>query len=159
MRKSTLVVLGILVASMVLLTVLYRMYMEQYVVEGQQAKALSSTLRADLEPEGKIRIGRVRGGAAYVVRDPERWGIVLFARPNEALWKADPSGALFGRRAALAVFEAYGADRPVDWVELRLTRPDGTAPSPFGFARGEGRQLAPLKPAEDPAPTGPTAPR
>lgn len=156
MRKSTLVVLGILLGSMIVLTVLYRMYMEQYVVEGNHAKTLSATLRADLEPEGKIRIGRVRGGPTYVVRDPERWGIVLFARPNEALWKADGSGALFGRRAALAVFEAYGADRPVEWVELRLTRPDGTAPPPFGFTRGEGREIVPIKPED---PTAPSAPR
>jgi len=146
MRKSTLVVLVILLVGMVTLSLLYNTYMNQFVEEHRNAKALTAEFAADLEPGTKLALGRVKGGTRYVVDDPSLPGVVVFARPTEASWKAEPSGALFGRRVTLRLFEMYGDDRPASWVELRLTRPDGTVAPAFGYRRGEGRAIVPVAP-------------
>jgi|GEM_PF-2992239 len=144
MRKSSIVVLVILLVGMVTLSLLYNYYMNQFIEEHRNAKQLTDEFAADLEPGTKIALGRVKGGARYVVDDPSLSGVVVFARPTEASWKAEPSGALFGRRVAIRLFEVYGDDRPATWVELRLTRPDGTVAPAFGYRRGEGRTIVPV---------------
>lgn len=146
MRKSTLVVLAILVVGMVTMSLLYNYYMKQFVEEHRNAKTLTDEFRADVEPGTKIALGRVKGGAKYVVHDPDQPGVVVYAQPTEAAWKADPSGGLFGRRIALRLFEVYGDERPAAWVELRLKRPDGNVAPAFGYRRGEGRTIEPVVP-------------
>ncbi|MFO0932999.1 MAG: hypothetical protein U1E39_09855 [Planctomycetota bacterium] len=146
MRKSTVVVLVILMVGMLAMTLLYNHYIQQYVEEHRNAKMLTEEFRADLEPGTVLKLGRTRGGEAYVVGDASEPGLVVSGRPTEASWRADPSGGLFARRIAIRLFEVYGSDRPVVWVEFRLTKPDGTMLPAFGYQRGEGRTLVPLPP-------------
>ena len=152
MRKSTVVVLVILVVGMVTMTLLYNYYMQQFVEEHRNAKMLTDEFRADLEPGTVLKLGRTRGGAAYLVADPSQPGLVVSARPTEAAWKADPSGGLFARRVALRLFEVYAGDRPASWAEFRLTKPDGTTLPAIGYRRGEGREIVVLPPKAASAP-------
>ena len=144
MRKSSIVVLVILLVGMVTLSLLYNYYMNQFVEEHRHAKALTDEFAAELEPGTKLALARVKGGARYVVDDPSLPGVVAFARPAEAAWKADPSGGLFGRRLTLRLLELYVDDRQAAWVEVRLTRPDGTVVPALGYRRGEGRTIVPV---------------
>lgn len=146
MRKSTIVVLVILMVGMVAMTLLYNHYVQQYVEEYRNAKMLTEEFRADLEPGTLLRLGRTRGGEAYVVADASEPGLVVNARPGEASWRADPTGGLFARRIAIRLFEVYGSERPATWAEFRLVRPDGTVVPSFGYRRGEGRTLVPVPP-------------
>lgn len=158
MRKSTIVVLVILMVGMVAMTLLYNYYMQQFVEESRHAKLLTEEFRADVEPGTVLRLARVRGGPDYVVTDPSQPGLVLFGRPTQAAWKADPTGGLFARRLVLRMFELYVGERPASWAEFRLTRPDGTMLPPFGYRRGEGRTIEPIAPIAPPAAPGPTPP-
>lgn len=146
MRKSTIVVLVILMIAMVSMTLLYNYYMQQFVEEHRNAKMLTDEFRADLEPGTVLRLGRTRGGDAYVVADASETGLVVGARPSEAAWRADPSGGLFARRIAIRLFEVYVGERPASWAEFHLTKPDGTVLPAFGYRRGEGRTLVPVPP-------------
>jgi hypothetical protein len=152
MRKSTIVVLVILVVGMVVMTLLYNYYMQQFVEEHRHAKRLTEEFRADLEPGTVLRFGRVKGGEKYVVPDATMPGIVVFARPSETAWRTDPSGGWFARRITLRLFEVYGDDRPASWAEFRLTKPDGSVAPAFGYRRGEGRTLVPVDAKAGPSP-------
>lgn len=158
MRKSTIVVLVILMVGMLAMTLLYNYYMQQFVEESRHAKLLTEEFRADVEPGTVLRLARVRGGADYVVADPAQPGLVLFGRPTQAAWNADPTGGLFARRLVLRMFELYVGERPASWAEFRLTRPDGTLLPPFGYRRGEGRTIEPIAPRTAPTPRPATAP-
>lgn len=146
MRKSTVVVLSILLVSLVALTLLYNYYMNQFVEEYRSAKTLTEEMRGALAPGTKVSLGRVKGGARYVVHDETSFGLVVQARPSDETWKLDPSGFVLGRRMALRALELYEGERFARWVELRWTKPDGTRAEPFGFERGDGKSVVPVAP-------------
>lgn len=154
MRKSTLVVLAVFVVAIVGMTVLLKVYTDQFTEEIKHAKAFTAAFQADLAPGTTIKLARARGTSRYVVTDPSSWGLLFEVNPSEASWKADPTGTVLARRLARHAFDAYPADRPVDWIEFRLFRPDGTRAPLFGLRRGAGEGLLPVEaPARgDPAP-------
>lgn len=156
MRKSTIVALVVLVLALVGMTVLLKVYTDQFAEEIKQAKAMTAAFAADLAPDSTIKLARVHGTSRYVVSDPGSIGLLLEARPSEASWRADPTGTVLARRLARHAFDAYPIDRPVDWVEFRLTRPDGTRVPEFGLRRGAGDGLLPV---EAPAMGGGVPPR
>lgn len=141
MRKSTVVVLAILLVGMVVLTLIYNYYVSQLIEEARNAKTVTTELAADLEPGTKIQLSRVAAGPRYVVKEGSVHGLVAIATPSVAAWKADPSGDAFGRRLTVRLFELYGDERPVQFVELRLTRPDKVALDPFAYTRGPGKTI------------------
>ena len=61
MRKSTLVALVILVLALVGVTVLLKVYTDQFAEEIKQAKAMTAAFAADLAPDSTIKLARVHG--------------------------------------------------------------------------------------------------
>lgn len=157
MRKSTVVIIAILVFGAVATTWAFKLYTDQIVEEIRNAKELTDDFRDSLakDAEGhvlKLRLRRAAGASGYVVTDPSTFGLLVEARPSLDVLKRDPSGFLFAREVASRAFELYGTDRPIQWVEVRLRRPDGTAIPPIGLQRGEGTLVVPVEPTRDAAP-------
>lgn len=162
MRKSTLFAMAIIGLACGAMLLLLDFYTGQFKEEIAHAKEMTTEFKESLVPDTMIKLARVRGGSGYVVHDEGRPGLLVDAFPAQALWERDPSGFGFARPLALRLFDAYGADRPVRWIQFRLRRPDGTLLPIFGLEPGEGGGLAvvegdlPTPPA--PPPTKPVPP-
>ena len=165
MRKSTVVIISILIFAAIATTWAFKLYTDQIVEEIRHAKELTDDFRdalaKDVSGHGtKVRLRRTAGANGYVVTDASIFGLLVEASPDLAVLKRDPSGFLFARELAARAFELYGPDRPIEWVEVRLRRPDGTAIPPIGLQRGEGTLVVPVETSRDAVPTPPVpAPR
>jgi hypothetical protein len=135
-RKSTVVVLAILLAGMGLLLWAFRLYTDQFKEEIANAKALTEEVRGRLAPETRLRLVRVAGSGRYLVTDPSRVGLLLEASPSAETWAGDAAGRGFAADLARRLFAVYGAERPAEWVQVRLLRLDGTEAPPLAFERG-----------------------
>ncbi len=154
MRKSTVVIISILIFAAIATTWAFKLYTDQIVEEIRHAKELTDEFRESLAKDAtghgtKIRLRRTAGGPTYVVADAGTFGLLVEASPDLATLKRDASGFLFGREVAGRALELYGPDRPIAWVEVRLRRPDGTAIAPMGFERGEGTLVVPIETTKD----------
>ncbi len=152
MRKSTVVALGILVFAFMAMVWLFRTYTQEFVVEIRHAKELTDALRPRLAPDTRIRLARMRGAARYLVADDAKFGLLVEVAPRREGFAADPDGAGLAFEIATRAFEMYDADRPIDWVEVKVTRPDGTIGKPMGFVRGDGDVIEPIRGTVPPAP-------
>ena len=154
MRKSTVVIVAILIFGAIATTWAFKLYTDQVVEEIRRAKELTDDFRDVLAKDAsghgtKIRLRRTPGARGYVVTDPSTFGLLAEASPDVTVLKRDPSGFLFARDLAARAFELYGPDRPIQWVEVRLRRPDGTAIAPIGLQQGEGTLVVPVESTKD----------
>jgi hypothetical protein len=147
-RKTTLVMLGILLVAAFATTWAFKTYTDQVIEEVRNAKDWTAELRDELAPDAKIRLRRTEGRAGYVNASPETVGLLVEARPSAASWANDRSGMRLALALATKAFERYGPDRPIDWVEVKLTRLDGTILPSRGFERGDGMLVVPIDPAK-----------
>jgi hypothetical protein len=159
-RKSTVVIIAILIFGAIATTWAFKLYTDQIVEEIRHAKELTDDFRDSLAKDAKghgtkIRLRRTAGGPPYVVTDPNAFGLLVDANPDLAVLKRDATGFLFAREVAQRAFELYGADRPIQWVEVRLTRPDGTSIPSIGLQRGEGTLVIPIESTRDTDPKQP----
>jgi len=126
-RKSTvtaLVLLGGLVSAMMWVA---DAGMTQHRVEIEMGSQLTRELADDLAPATRVRLRRERGSPNGIVTDREQHLLLVTATPSTARWDRDPDGKTFGRRLAERVHGdvRYGPERPVPYVEVVLTKPDG----------------------------------
>lgn len=147
MRKSTVVAIAVIIFGAISMMFLFRAYTERAIDEVRNAKELTDLFRPQLSVGTKIRLRRTPGDLHYVVRDPAIPGLLVEAQPSAAVLTQDRSGFQFAREVASRAFELYGADRPIRWVEVKLTRPDGTRIASIGLERGEGTAVVPVEPA------------
>jgi hypothetical protein len=156
MRKSTLVVMAILIVALVGLTLVMKMYTDQFIEEIGHAKELTKEFRDEqhlLAPDSTVRLARVMGSSQTLVHDPASPGLLLEASPTPDAWKSDKAGRGIATQMALRLFEVYLSDRPIFWIQFRLARPDGTVLPEFALARGDGGAVVPVE-SESPTKTG-----
>ena len=149
MRKSTLVVLVILAVALVGLTFAMKYYTDQFAEEIAHARVLTKEFRDEqhaLAPESNVRLARVAGGAKYIVHDTSTYGLLLEAAPNAETWKSDARGRTIAAKLAARLFDLYTVDRPIQWIQFRLTKSDGSELPVFGLARGNGESIVPVEP-------------
>lgn len=145
MRRTTLVLLAILAAGMVSILYAMKVYTGRFAAEIRIAKLVTADLADRLELGTQVKLARVDGHPKYVVADPQRPGLLLEAKPRRELWAKDPTGEGFAREAARRLFVEYGPDRPITWIQFRLTLPDGSEAPVFGLeeaGRDDLRRLA-----------------
>ncbi len=152
MRKSTVVALGILVFAFAAMIWLFHTYTQEFVIEIRHAKELTDELRPRLAPDSRIRLARARGAARYLVADDHKYGLLVEVSPRRESFATDATGVGLALEIATRAFERYDAERPIDWVEVRVTKPDGTVGKPMGFVRGDGDVIEPIRGTVPPAP-------
>jgi hypothetical protein len=151
MRKSTLVallVLGVMLAGM---TWVLNVYMDQVKEELDNARALTKETEDALAPGTSVKLRRVSDapkgivepapGSATPGTSDKQWGLLVEASPSEAAWKDDAAGLAFAHRLARAASKKYGAQRPLQWLKLTLTRPKGGGTAVFGFRVVDDRDV------------------
>jgi hypothetical protein len=136
MRRTTLVIISILFVGLGSLLFAMKTYTGQFLEEIQRAKEVTTAVRERLAPGTSVKLARVVGQAKYVVTDGTRPGLLVEAEPLAEVWKTDPQGRGFARDLWIRLEALYGPDRPVNWMQFRLTRPDKTEEPIFGFERG-----------------------
>lgn len=141
MKRTTLILLAILAVGLGSLLFAMKTYTDQFAQEIRRAKEVTEDVADRLEPGTFVKLARVAGQAKYVVTDPERPGLLLEARPRSEAWAKDPTGEALARDLASRLFASYGPDRPVTWIQFRLTRPDGSEAPVFGLERERGDVL------------------
>ena len=141
MKKSTLVAMAIIALACGSMLFLFDFYTGQFRDEIVHAKEMTTEFREAVAPDTTIRLARVMGSPHYVVEDASRWGLLVDAAPSVASFATDASGLTFARPVALRLFEAYGSERPVSWIQFRLTRPDRTQLPIFGLEPLDGGGL------------------
>jgi len=151
-RKSTVVAIGILIFAFIAMVWLFRTYTQEFVVEIRHAKELSDELKPRLAPDTRIRLARMRGASKYLVADSAKWGLLVDVSPSREAFATDATGVGLATAIATRGFEIYGAERPIDWVEVRVTRLDGKIEKPMGFVRGDGDAIEPMRGTLPPAP-------
>lgn len=152
MRKSTVVALAILVFAFMAMVWLFRTYTQEFVIEIRHAKELTDELAPRLSPGSRIKLARMRGAARYLVADDHKFGLLVEVTPRREAFATDAEGAGLAHEIAGRAFEMYDAERPVDWVEVKVTKPDGTLGRPMGFVRGDGDVIEPIRGTVPPAP-------
>ena len=98
-------------------------------------------------------------GARRSTSSPTRrkFGLLVDVSPAARPSRPTRTGSGSPRRSPTRAFEIYGAERPIDWVEVRVTRPDGTVEKPDGLrARRRRRDRADAR--DRPAAPGATPP-
>jgi len=147
LRKSTIVAIALILFAAVSMLFLFDSYTKQIADEIRNAKELSDEFRPQLVEGTKVKLRRTPGADGYVVRDPESFGLLLEAHPLADVLKPDAGGFQLARQLAARAFELYGGDRPIQWIEVKLFRPDGTRIPSIGLQRGEGTSVVPVEPA------------
>jgi hypothetical protein len=148
MRKSTIVTLGILVATAVALTVLLNTYVGYAEAELRNGKELTDAFRETLAPSTRVKLRRVAGGERYPVKDPHRSGLIVEATPSAERWARDPSALGLARELSEQAFGRY-RDDPISWTLLRMRRADGTVVT-LAFEHGERGSLEEIRTGEAP---------
>src|SRR5688572_9363622 len=110
MRKSTVVLVVVLIAAGVGLTWLLDAYVGYAEAELKNGRDLTEAHRAHLAPGTRVRLRRVTGDARYPVTPPERPGLLVEAQPSLERWAKDAS--------------AYGLARELSEHAIRLYAPD-----------------------------------
>lgn len=145
MRKSTVIAIAIIIFGAISMLFLFKSYTEQFADDIRAAKELSDDFRDALAKDTKIRLRRTAGAEKYVVRDKTSFGLLVDVTPDAAVLKRDPTGFALSREIAVKAFEIYGSDRPIQWVEIRAKRIDGTELPPIALQRGEGSSVVPIE--------------
>jgi hypothetical protein len=161
MKKSTLVVMAILVVALVAMSLVMKMYTDQFVEEIGHAKELTKEFRDEqhlLAPDSTVRLARVLGSSQYLVHDHESPGLLLEASPTPEVWASDKSGRGIASQMAQRLFEVYLSDRPIYWIQFRLARPGGSQFPEFALTRGDGGALVPVEPGSPTKPSTPEKP-
>lgn len=148
MRKSTLVIVALLVVMAAALSTLMSHYLSYAEPELKAAKELTDAVRPDLAPGTKVKVRRVLGADRYAVKDPTKFGLVVEATAASDSATKDPKGVNLAKALSDRAFAVYGSDRPIEWVELRIRRGAEDLP-PIAFARGPGGIVEPI-PVEPP---------
>jgi hypothetical protein len=138
MRKTTVVAMAIILLACGAMIALFKAYTGEIIPEIERARALTREIEPALAAGTRIRLRRVPSGADYLVRDDRAPGLILEADPSADTWSRDRGATGFARDAALRLFEAYDLERPIEWIQFRLRKPDGTASKEFAVRRGEG---------------------
>ncbi|HVG93538.1 MAG TPA: hypothetical protein VND21_03760 [Planctomycetota bacterium] len=141
MPRATLILIAILAAGMGMLLYAMKVYTSRFAAEIRVAKVVTADLADRLETGTQVKLARVEGHPKYVVADPNRPGLLLEAQPRRELWAKDPTGEAFAREAARRLFIEYGPDRPITWIQFRLTRPDKSEAPVFGLEQGAKESL------------------
>lgn len=145
MRKSTVIAIAIMIFGAISMLFLFRSYTEQFTGDIRAAKELSDDFRDVIADGTKIRLRRTAGSEKYVVRDKASFGLLVDVSPGAESFKRDKTGFLLAREIASKAFPLYGADHPIQWVEVRMKRLDGTEIPSVGFERGEGTSVVPIE--------------
>ncbi len=145
MRKSTVIAIAIIIFAAISMLFLFRSYTEQFTADIHAAKELSDDFRDVLAKDTKIRLRRTAGAEKYVVKNKDSFGLLVDVSPAASQWKLDPTGFLLSREIAIKAFEIYGIDRPIQWVEIRMAKLDGTQLAPIALERGEGSSVVPVE--------------
>jgi hypothetical protein len=151
MRKSTIVLLVIVIGAGVALTWLLDAYVGHAEAELRNGRDLTEAHRADLAAGSRVRLRRVKGEARYPVKVPERPGLIVEAEPSALRWAKDASAYGIARDLAERAIRLYAPDHAITWVLLRLRRPDGSQVL-HAFEPGDGGDLVAI-------PTGDVVPR
>jgi len=127
-RKSTVTALVLLAGLLFVMMWVADAGMSQNRPEIEMGALLTREFEADLADATRVRLRRERGSTAGIVADRGQHLLLVTASPSTARWASDPDGKAFGRRLAERVHgdARYGAERPVPYVEVVLTRPDGS---------------------------------
>jgi hypothetical protein len=141
MRRATLILIVILGAGMAMLLWAMKELTGRVAAEIRIAKVVTAELADRLETGTQVKLRRVEGHKSYVVADPNRPGLLVQAQPRRELWAKDPTGEAFAREAARRLFIEYGPDRPITWIQFRLTRPDKSEAPVFGLEQGAKESL------------------
>jgi hypothetical protein len=140
MRKSTLIILAILFAGAVALTLMLDFAVQHVRPELENRKVLRRTFESELQAGSDVKLRYVPGGASYPVTAPSEFGLIVDATPSPARWTKDTAGMGLAWEMAEWAFKAYGQERPITWVLVRMRRSDETF-VPHAFQRGENGQL------------------
>src|SRR5262245_29719922 len=158
MRKSTLIMLTIAVVAAVGMTVLFQQYVDVIAPEIRTAKDLTALFRADLLPSTDVKLRRVPGRKDRPVTNPDAYGLLIDATPAPAQWTLDDTGEAFAKRLGTEAMMRYGADRAVEWCEVRLAR-EGAPTRRLAFDRHMIRiEWPPPEPAPAPSEPQPESP-
>ena len=101
--------------------------------------------RDELLPGSRIKLLHTTGTPKYVVQNKDSWGLIAEVSAGATALSRDPTGFFLAREIASRAFDLYGPDRPIYWVEFRMTRPDGTRLPPIALERGEGAAIVPVE--------------
>ena len=160
MRKSSVIVLALVVVAFGAMIWLLGVYTDALKPELEASADWTEELRSDLEPGTKVKVLRVHGSATHAGKDPKTFGLLVDVRPSKEAWARDASELALGlvRRA----FERYGNDRPIQWVEVRLFQ-HGEVVTRLGFAQAASGGYDPILsegvPPRGATPTPPPRPR
>jgi hypothetical protein len=151
-RKSTVILVAILLAGAVGLTLMLDFALGHVKTELQNRKALKETFKSELLAGAEVRLAYVAGGERYPVKDPKTFGLIVEASPSAARWTKDVNGLGLSHEIAEWAFQRYGPERPISWVLLRMRRSDESVVV-HALRRGENDRLEtipvpPAKPSE-----------
>ena len=142
MRKSTATAVVLLGGVLVVMMWAADAGMSQHRVEIELGSRMSREFEADLAPGSRVRLKRERGSEAAIVSDKDEFVLLLTATPAGPRWDRDATGKALGRDLAERAHAdpRYGPERPVRFVEVVLTKPDG-ARVRLGFREDVGGRL------------------
>jgi hypothetical protein len=139
-RKTTIIVIAILLAAAVGMTMMLQYALGHVKTELQNRKLLKDTFGTELLAGAEVRLLYVPGGEKYPVQDPSQHGLIVEASPSAARWAKDVNGLGLAFEIGEWAFQRYGPERPIAWVLFRLRRPDETVVV-HALRRGENDRL------------------
>ena len=161
MRKSMIAVLAILVLAAGSLTWMLGWMTDLIRPELDATAEWTRTYSDSLAPGTKVAATYVNGGYDRPVADPKSHGLFVRLTIHEDVWAKPGAAEAVGFSVARAAFERYGPDRPIEWVQTKLVKPDGSLGRELAFARDTSRtSIAPVpyRPGEKVAGAPPPTP-
>jgi hypothetical protein len=127
-RKSTVTALVLLGGLLFVMMWVADAGMTQHRAEIEVGSQMTRQFEGDLVPSTRVRLRRERGSEDGIVADREQHLLLVTASPSAARWDRDPDGKAFARALAERAHGdvRYGPERPVPYVEVVLSKPDGT---------------------------------